>query len=96
MPPGWIARQEDVVATLERHESCSRNAARDQPALLEWDGGVIAAVQDERRCSDARQEVEDIEVSKRLQQPSGILGRGGKALELIEPIHLFERGIRQQ
>src|SRR5712691_7776589 len=92
--PGRIARQENVVAALERDQPRPRNAAGDEPALGEWHGGVLAAMQDECRRDDARQKVEDIDVSTRLQQPGGILGRGRDALQVIERTHLFDRGMR--
>jgi len=76
--PGRITGQEYVVAAVEREEPGSGNAAGDESALLEWYRGVIATMQHERGRGDAREKVEDIEFSKRPQQPGCILGRGGK------------------
>jgi len=38
-----------VVAAFERDKPCSGNTVGDQTALLEWYGGIIAAMQHERR-----------------------------------------------
>src|SRR5437762_10850460 len=93
--PGRVARQEDLVAALKRDELCSRNAAGDQLAWLQWRSGIIAAMQDERWRGDAWQKIEDIDFSTRLQQPGRILGRDRDSLQVIEPAHLFQSGIRQ-
>jgi len=53
-------------------------------------------MQDECRRDDARQKVEDIDVSTRLQQPGGILGEAEMRWQVIERAHLFDRGIGQQ
>src|SRR4051812_46437615 len=72
--PGRIARQEEVVAALERDELCPGNAAGDQPALLERHGFVITTVEHQRGRRDARQKVEDIEIAARSLHPGSILG----------------------
>ena len=53
-------------------------------------------MQHKRRRGDARQEVENIDVSKGLQQPGCIFGRGRDPLQVVEPAHLLERGIGQE
>jgi len=82
-----------VVAAVERDEPCFGNAAGDQPAFLHRYGGVIAAMQHKRGRGNARQKVEDIEVSKRPQQPGCVVGRIRNSLQFVAPTPLFERGI---
>src|SRR3977135_68863 len=90
--PGRVAGQEDVVAAIEGDKPGTRNKAGDQAPLLEWQSGVVAAVQHQRRRSDAWQEVEEIEIAERLLQPRRILCRSGDSLQIIQPAHLVDRG----
>ena len=94
--PGRVARQQHVIAALERNKPRPRNAARDQPSLLERYAGIITAMQHQRWRGDARKQVENIEFAERPQQPGRILGRRRDSLQVVEPAHLLERGIRQK
>src|SRR5262245_58276933 len=89
--PCRLVRQDDVVAAFERNEPGIGDAAREHQPLLERAGGVAAAVQHERRCGDPRQQMGDIDVAEHLQQAGRIRGRGLHALQIIDPLRLFER-----
>src|SRR5205807_4079287 len=73
--PGRVARQQHVIAALERNKPRPRNAARDQPSLLERYGGIITAMQHQRWRGNARKQVENIEFAERPQQAGRIFGR---------------------
>src|ERR1043166_3990433 len=66
--PGRVARQQHVVAALERNESRPRNAARDQLSLFERYRDIAATMQHQRWRGDARKQVENIEFAERPQQ----------------------------
>src|SRR5215813_13274618 len=92
--PGRIAWQEDMVAAIEGDKPGTGDTAGDHAPLLEWERGVVSAVQHQRRCRDRWQEVEEIEIAERSLQPDDILGRCGDSLQIIEPAHLVERSVR--
>jgi hypothetical protein len=86
-----------MVAALERDKpGVRRNAAGNQPALLEWYGGIVAAMQHKRRRRDARQIVDNVDVSEGPQQTGRIRGRSRESLQVVESAHFFDGGVRQQ
>jgi len=86
-----LVRQDDVVVAFERNEPGFGDSARQQQPLLERTGGVAAAVQHEGRCGDTRQQLRDIDVTEHLQKAGRILRRGRHALQIVDPLRLFER-----
>src|SRR5215468_9926954 len=94
--PGRIAWQEDVVAAIEGDKPGTGDTAGDHTPLLEWERGVVSAVQHQRRRRDRWQEVEEIEIADRLLQGGRICSGGRNLLQIIQPTHLVIRGIRQQ
>ena len=78
--PGGIARQQDMIAALKRDKPGVGNAAGNHPALLEWYGGIIAAMKHERRRGDVRPIVDNVDVSEEPQQTGRIRGRSGESL----------------
>src|SRR3954453_17321824 len=59
--PAGVARQNDVIATFQGHETRSGNTGRQPAALLERLHGVVAAVKHERRRLNTRKQVRDVD-----------------------------------
>src|SRR5262245_66519136 len=89
--PGRIAWQEDMVAAIEGDKPGTGDTAGDHAPLLEWERGVVSAVQHQRRCRDRWQEVEEVETADRLLQPRRIRGRGRNSLQIIQPADFIIR-----
>ena len=76
---------------FERNEPGIGDSTRQQQPLLERTGGVAAAVQYQSGCGDTRQQLGDVDVTEHLQKAGRILRRGRHALQIVDPLRLFER-----
>ncbi len=86
-------REDEVILALECHEARIANRLRQHQAMLEGHSSVPATVQHESWNVDARQQRHDVDASEDVQQTNRRFSRCGEPLELIEPPHLFKRGV---
>src|SRR5215218_3567365 len=92
--PGRLTLLEDVVVALERDEAGIRQERRQAPALLVWDGPVVAGVQDERRLHDPTRGIGDLGLRSRQPEPRGHLAAARRLLHVVVPAPLLLAGAR--
>ena len=85
LPERGLAFEQQVVPAFEGDESRVGDQGRQQAALLVRHAGVLTRVEHQRRTGDLRREVADVDGGELGEQPGRVLGRGGDALELVEP-----------
>src|SRR5680860_396319 len=94
--PCRLVREEDVVASLQRHETRTGDGGRHQPSLFERHGGIVMCVQHQRGGDDLSNQVGDVDLLPREPHLRCGRRRCGHPLQLVEPLHLFRGRVRDE
>ena len=94
--PGRFVGQQDVVAAFQRHEAGRRDQRCQLPAFFERNPCVVARVHDQCRDTQACRLRADIDLIQRLDNGDSVLRRGRDALQIIEPLVLLARPVRNE
>ena len=85
-----------MIAAFQRNEARRRDERCQLPAFFEWNALVVARMQNQRRNADAFGVRGDINLIQRLDNGCGVLRRGRCALQIIEPLVLVARPVRDK
>src|SRR6476620_8817772 len=85
-----------MIAAFQRNEARRRDERRQLPAFFEGNALVIARMQNQRRNADAFGVRGDIDLIQHLDNGCGVLRRGRRALQVIKPLVLVARPVRDE
>src|ERR1700733_5350796 len=85
-----------MIAAFQRNEARRWDKRRQLPAFFEGNAFVVARMQNKRRNADAFGVRCDIDLIQHLENGRGVLRRGRRTLQIIEPLVLVARPVRDE